>query len=81
MGNLKFHNVFGIGSIGIGSGLVYGNVVERSIIHLLSCALHKSRRPVNSTSVAGVLEASEAFDELIPSRSALGQIPGICIKA
>ena len=57
-------------------GIVYGEVKQGSVFHLLTWTSHKSRRPVKSTPAAEIMAASEALDELIPLRDAFQRIVG-----
>lgn len=61
-------------------GLVFGELAQESIFHLLSWVSHKSRRPVHSTPAAEVLAASEALDDLLPLHAALQQIFNVKIS-
>lgn len=61
-------------------GVIFGNVTEGNLFHLIACALHKSRQPVKSIPTAEILAASEAIDKLIPIRMALSQLLEIQVK-
>lgn len=60
-------------------GLFYGEIKKGSVLHLLSWASHKSRRPVRSTSAAKILAAGEALDEIVLLRDVLSTILGVCV--
>lgn len=55
-------------------GLVFGDINQGSIFHLLSWTSHKPRRPDQSTAAAEILALSEAIDELVTIHTALEEI-------
>lgn len=61
-------------------GIIYGEIKDGSMFHLISWASHKSRRPVRSTPAAEILAASDAVDKLIVLSTAIETILGINIE-
>lgn len=55
-------------------GVLYGDVKQGNVFHLLTRASHKSRRPMKSTPAAEIMAASESIHELIHLRDALQKI-------
>ena len=51
------------GQISTLSGLVFDDIAEGSMFHVLGWSSHKARRPVKSTAAAEILAASEAIDD------------------
>lgn len=51
------------GQLGLITGLVFGDMSDRSTFHTLSWLSHKSRRPVKRVPAAEILASSEGIDE------------------
>lgn len=62
------------------TAIVFGKIQQGSVIHIMSWASHRSRRPVRSTPAAEILAAGEALDEIVSLKNALSAMLGIKVQ-